>query len=72
MIFAPRNGGRIDYDTNGMPGRSDGCGGGGGQQVIVVVSERSNASFAIVDHNYDPLIELRGECDAPSHHSMQR
>ena len=39
-------------------------GGGGGQQVIVVtISERSIASFAIVDHNYDPLIELRGECD---------
>ncbi|MBV71762.1 MAG: hypothetical protein CMH52_10520 [Myxococcales bacterium] len=65
VIFAPRGGGRINYDTTGQPsaGRLS-CGGGGGQQVVVITIDRqSNASFSVVNPSYDPLIELRGECD---------
>ena len=66
VIFAPPGGGRIDYDTRGRPsaGRHGDCGGGGGQQVVVVsIVQRSNASFTIVEHDYDPLIALRTSCD---------
>jgi hypothetical protein len=65
VIFAPANGGRINYDTTGQPsaGRLS-CGGGGGQQVVVVsLARRSNVSFEIVDRSYDTLIELRSACD---------
>jgi hypothetical protein len=66
VIFAPPGGGRIQYDTRDQPsaGRHNNCGGGGGQQVVVVtIQRRSNASFSIVEHDYDPLIALRSACD---------
>ncbi|MEE2788512.1 MAG: hypothetical protein VX589_14310 [Myxococcota bacterium] len=71
-IFAPANGGRVEFNVaGGPPGfASQECGNptnrmeGYAQQAIVVsVAQRSNASFAVVERDFDTVLSLRTDCD---------
>ena len=72
-IFAPADGGRVAFNLAGAPAgfASMNCGNfsdrveGYAQQAIVVnIAQRSNASFSVVERDFDTVISLRTDCDS--------
>ena len=66
-VIAPIGGGIVAVNIAGGPeGERGECGGGTAQQAIVVtIQQPTNASFTVVEHDFDPVIYLRSECDDP-------